>query len=527
MFVLGSTWRDGYLDYHLPPDQVRVAVKAWWPLENIRDIYLPQPKSLARLWNYSREIGVRAVIRKIVSRRAEFLRNRRVVAVGVGEVVEAGDRAGWGIGASILFVAPCHPECAERVVLAADFVESAPPELLARLATAEGIRLFGDHPPSDSFDWDSVAGWSPFSGSPPPAALAAGMRWARSELARLDPSTGRVLPLGQGSVVQERSPGPGALAGELSAVVFGLGQYAKTNILPTLPRGIRLLCVHEVDPTQIGRFRKYRFSCDTSDSPRSDEGYDVFFIAGYHHTHADLAVHALESGAWAVVEKPLITTREQLDRLLAAAREHPGRLFAGFHMRYNPLWALARKDLSLKAGQPVHYNCIVFEVPLVRRHWYNWINSCSRIVSNACHWVDHFLFMNDYSEPVRWDLWRGSNGDAHISAELANGAVFSMSLTDMGSARIGMQDHVELRANGVTVKVDNGGRYFAEDPRRIIRRKKINKISVYATMYRTICRRILDGRSGDSIESIERGTTLMLDLEELLQRQIHLEPTTP
>jgi predicted dehydrogenase len=298
-----------------------------------------------------------------------------------------------------------------------------------------------------------------------------------------------------------------------------MGQYAKATLLPNLPDGIKLRCVHEIDPTQIGRVDRYDFSCDTSEATRDDQHYDVYFIAGFHHTHADLAARALESGAWVVVEKPLVTTRDQLKRLLAAVQQQPNRLFAGFHMRYNPLWSYAREDLALAIGEPVHYSCIVYEVPMPRLHWYRWPNSGTRIVSNACHWLDHFLFMNDYGEPTRSSLWLGGNRETHISLELENGAVFSMCLTDIGSARLGMQDHVELRANDVTVKVDNAGTYFAENHQRVIRRKRINKTAAYARMYETICRRILDGEAGDSLESIERGAELMLDLEEASQRE--------
>ena len=277
-------------------------------------------------------------------------------------------------------------------------------------------------------------------------------------------------------------------------------------------------CIHEIEPTQIGLHRADGPVYDSSDLVRPQEHYDVYLIAGYHHTHADLAVRALCQSGWAVVEKPIVTTRAQLDRLLAALEGHPGRFCAGFHMRYNPLWPLARADLQLEPGQPVNYHCIVFEVPLKRRHWYNWPNSRSRIVCNGCHWLDHFLFMNDYGAPRRWDLWKARNGDMHASVELENGAAMSMSLTDHGSRRIGVQDHIQLRANGITVRVDNGGRYVSEDRFRIIRRKRINKMITAHRMYQTISAGIMAGGPGDSLESVRCSAELMLALDEICVR---------
>jgi hypothetical protein len=70
-----------------------------------------------RVWNFTRAVGLRAVARKILSRRAESLRNRRVVAVGLGEIVEIGDQACPAIGTQVIFSAPSHPRCVERVAV--------------------------------------------------------------------------------------------------------------------------------------------------------------------------------------------------------------------------------------------------------------------------------------------------------------------------------------------------------------------------------------------------------------------------
>ena len=519
MYVLGKDWQDGYLDYHLSAGEARVAVKAWWVLEELTDRYNPQPRSLRRVWNYMREVGVRQVVRKTWARLKESVRDRPVIAAGVGEVVEGGEGCRFGKGARVLFIAPAHPRCAERVVLGGEFLADAPAELYSRVVRDGAVAYFSDVAPATAFDWDRVAGWSKYSGWRIDDLLPAMLKWAGDELARLEPADGKALPLPEPTAVRERS-GPLDLSkgnAKMVAGVSGLGNLTKTVTLYNLPRDIRLACIHEINPVQIGRGKAQPVVYDTSDSFRPDEKYDVYLIAGYHHTHPDLAIFALRNGGWVIVEKPLVTTREQLDRLLPVVREHPGRLFIGFHMRYNPLYALAREDLGVRPGEPIHSHCIVYEIPLARRHWYNWPNAGSRIISNACHWIDHFLFMNDWSEPVRKDVWKGGNGDIHLSVELANSAVFGMCLTDMGSPRIGMQEHVELRANGVTVKVDNSGRYVSENVHRIIRRERINKLSILPRMQRVTFRKILSGEPGDSTESIQRSTELMLDLEEMYQ----------
>ena len=531
MYILGQNWADGYLDYHLPPGDVRIATRAWCVLESLDDVYLAQPKSLLRVWNYLRVAGVRMVLRKIRSRLAESLRDRRVLAIGLGEIVEGGQSEGYEENSPVVFIAPCHPECVERLVLPTACVERVSPAEYERFHCPSGIRFFDRYDRESLPDRAALAGWNRFAGVDVCPSAPAMLEFARRAFEQLDPADARMLPLPQPTPVAERyrpapdlRPAPDPRPAQqpkrrLRATVFGLGHYAKTNLIPNLDPRIQVACIHEIDPTQIGQNHNRAIAYDTCEHLREEEqDHDIYLIAGYHHTHADLAARALKRGAYALVEKPLVTTPEQLSDLLAVVREHPGRLFTCFQKRYNPLWELARQDLHLEAGAPAHCHAIVFEVPLPRNHWYNWPNSGSRLISNGCHWLDHFLFMNDYAAPVRHDLWIGSNKDLHVSVELENGAVFGMCLTDMGSPRLGVRDHVELRAGSVTVTVDNDSNYVAENEHRILRRKRVNRFNTYRRMYRTISRKILSGQPGDSLKSLQTGGELMLELEEMYQR---------
>src|SRR5207302_6192153 len=103
-------------------------------------------------------------------------------------------------------------------------------------------------------------------------------------------------------------------------------------------------------------------------------------------------------------------TREQLDKLLASMRKHDGKVFACFQRRYLPFNAFLRSDLDAPPGSPISYHATVFEVPLPRRHWYRWPNSASRLVSNGCHWIDHFLFLNGFRPVHRQEVFAARDG---------------------------------------------------------------------------------------------------------------------
>ncbi len=195
-----------------------------------------------------------------------------------------------------------------------------------------------------------------------------------------------------------------------------------------------------------------------------------------------------------------------------------GGYFGCFHKRYSPLNDYAIRDLRQSVEAPIDYHCIVYEVPLPDLHWYRWPNSKSRLISNGCHWIDHFLYLNGYDEVAAMDLDQAPSGTINCSVTLRNGAYFTMALTDIGSERIGLQEYVELRARDVTVRMANNASYLAENTTRVIRRLSFNKMVTYKLMYKAIAERIARGEQGDTAQSLRVSTGLILDLEDRLQR---------
>ncbi|MFH1037853.1 MAG: Gfo/Idh/MocA family oxidoreductase [PVC group bacterium] len=521
MYLLsGDSWEDRVLDYHRPEGHLRIAVTAWAVVRPITGMYLARPRKWGMLREYLGEFGLRAVIRKVRSRLAERRRNEKYFSTGLGKIISSDDRGGREEGNPVVFIAPAHPSCVERIVLPPDLVRPISPEVAELHRTREWIRFYAAGPVIPRLA--EIIGWQPESGRPIPFGLQNDILAAAADYWSRPVGAFRLLPLPVPSGVETSSPmfPRDATRPRFTAVLYGLGNYAKTQIIPGLHPAIRIASVHEVDPTQITRNFRNDFAVSTDPAGEDEVEYDVHLIAGYHHTHAGLAVRALDRGAAAVVEKPVVTTREQLAGLTASLTRTGGRLYSCFQMRYNPLFALARLDLRQGPGDPIHITADVYEIPLPPHHWYCWPNSGSHLVSNGCHWLDHFLFMNDFARPVRQAVSRISNGDTVATVELDNGACLVLHLTHLGSQRIGVQEYMAMRREDRTVTIVNSSSYRAEDRFRIIRKTGINKIEVYRRMYREISRKIIAGEKGDSLESIETTNTLMLDLEEELQRQL-------
>ena len=143
------------------------------------------------------------------------------------------------------------------------------------------------------------------------------------------------------------------------------------------------------------------------------------------------AVELLDRGArHVIIEKPIATSTDQLDALLAAMDRHPqARVHVAFQRRYSPFNAPLLADLG---GAPVSMAATVYEVPLPARHWYRWPVVGGPVVSNGCHWIDHFLFLNGYAEVVRLQADRLAS-QIVLGIDLQNGASCSISLRHEGA----------------------------------------------------------------------------------------------
>ncbi len=102
---------------------------------------------------------------------------------------------------------------------------------------------------------------------------------------------------------------------------------------------------------------------------------------------------------------------------------------------------------------------------------------------------------------------------------MENTAVLSLTLSHLGSARIGMQDYIELRSVNSTIKITNSKHFVSENESRVIRRAKINKFEAFKNMYRMISSNIVDKtapRLSDSIERLNAVSSVILDLDKMV-----------
>ncbi len=73
---------------------------------------------------------------------------------------------------------------------------------------------------------------------------------------------------------------------------------------------------------------------------------DVVFVATPDHLHADYAERVLDSGRDMIIEKPLATTPDDLNRIVTAEKRTGRKVFVGFCLRYNALHSRVKEIVA-------------------------------------------------------------------------------------------------------------------------------------------------------------------------------------
>ncbi|MDR3442140.1 MAG: Gfo/Idh/MocA family oxidoreductase [Legionella sp.] len=507
-----GNWNTGFLPYYCGLNETRIRVLRWALLFEVKGMYFIPKRSWRLILNYLREVGLHAVFKKIRSRKDETIRNDKFFSIGIG-LTEANQ--------PVVFLALCHPQCSDELVVPIELTIPLPLSYFESVIKGNKELLFYDargifHIPQIMQD---LAGWSLYSGLDITKKISGIEKEILPFLSLIDWSKATSFNLNKTTmdnnyrIIKEKTKST-----KIQAAIIGYGQYAKTNIIPNIKPYLEIKKIYEIDPLQIPANRD-GIAWSTAPFPDAEDDFDVYFIAGYHHTHEPIAEYVLNKGAVAVIEKPVVVNTEQLHSLMQTLNKTQGKIYSCYHKRYSPLNKYIWEDLGIKKGEPINYHCVVHEVPLPAKHWYRWPNSHSRIVSNGCHWIDYFLYLNDYALPVQIEGFLAPDETTNCSILLANGAFFTMVLTERGSSRIGVQDYIELRAGSVTVKIENGSRYFAENSSKILRQTKVNKLNGYTTMYTSIAKDITQGLLCDSIKSLSINNSVMLELETTIQKK--------
>jgi predicted dehydrogenase len=128
---------------------------------------------------------------------------------------------------------------------------------------------------------------------------------------------------------------------------------------------------------------------------------DAVSINTYPGTHCEYAIKAMEAGAHVFLEKPIGTTVEEAEKVVAAAKNTGRKLVVGYILRHHPSW-IKFIEVARTLGKP-----LVMRMNLNQQsrgsEWEthkNLINALPPIVDCGVHYVDVMCQMTR-SKPVR------------------------------------------------------------------------------------------------------------------------------
>ncbi|MGI9591082.1 MAG: bi-domain-containing oxidoreductase [Myxococcota bacterium] len=195
-----------------------------------------------------------------------------------------------------------------------------------------------------------------------------------------------------------REATPRAGKREIGIAFVGAGNYAKGVLLPALQgsKDVRFQAlVTATGPSGLGTAERFDFaSCGTDpEAVLARDDVDLVFVATRHDSHAELAQRALRAGKAVWLEKPVGLSPEEVDGVVAAARESGSLLTVGYNRRFSAHTAHIREAVSARRS-PLAIRYTVAAGPPPAGSWItDPMVGGGRIVGEACHFVDLCSFL--------------------------------------------------------------------------------------------------------------------------------------
>src|SRR5215472_5876448 len=115
-----------------------------------------------------------------------------------------------------------------------------------------------------------------------------------------------------------------------------IGQHHASYLTASKVSRAQLVAVSDAVPGKVEKYPALKGFREGEDLIRSGL-VDAVIIATPHYQHTTLGIAALEQGLHVMVEKPISAHKADAERLIAAHKRNPTRVFAGmFQLRTEP-----------------------------------------------------------------------------------------------------------------------------------------------------------------------------------------------
>ena len=252
---------------------------------------------------------------------------------------------------------------------------------------------------------------------------------------------------------------------KLRVGVIGAGGFAKVKLMPLIAtiKNTQFTAVVDADianATNTARlYGTARALTDDHDLFVTDLT-DVVIIASPHKYHCKQIMQALENKKAVFVEKPMVTTFEQLDTIMPILVTNQSPFCVDYNRSFAPFIQRIKEQITKRTSPlVVHYRMNAGFIP--KEHWVQTEVGAGRIIGEACHIFDLFCFLTDAKpvsvsvealKPTADNLCATDNFSAQIS--FSDGSLCTLLYTALGHAGIG-KERMELYYDAKTIVMDD------------------------------------------------------------------------
>jgi len=215
-----------------------------------------------------------------------------------------------------------------------------------------------------------------------------------------------LLSYPQDTEIKRTIPNPQAsVAGKdkIRMAIIGAGGFAKGMHLPnlqTLSEDYHIQAIvsrtgHNANAT--AKQFKANYASTDYEQILNDKKVDAVLITTRHNLHADMTLRAIKAGKHVLVEKPLATNQDELQKIIAFYENSDATapiLLTGFNRRFSP-HAQRIQEITKNRSNPmiINYRMNAGYIPL--DHWVHTEEGGGRNIGEACHIYDLFTYFTD------------------------------------------------------------------------------------------------------------------------------------
>ena len=135
--------------------------------------------------------------------------------------------------------------------------------------------------------------------------------------------------------------------GKFGAAVIGyggMGSWHTRKITQQMQENVEFIGIYDIKPERAEKARENGlFAFESREALLSDERIDFVVVATPNDVHREIAVDAMAHGKHVISEKPVTTSSEELEKMIAASKQY-GRIFTTHqNRRWDPDYLVIKK----------------------------------------------------------------------------------------------------------------------------------------------------------------------------------------